>query len=91
MSLLFLYFSVWLFLGEYRYKLKSEQIEAGKSSLEIIKNCKEEAKRIDACNEFYTKIPHDFRYFQFKIFYISEYPLLIYTMYILGNFASIQT
>ncbi|XP_078336144.1 poly [ADP-ribose] polymerase 2-like isoform X3 [Crassostrea virginica] len=48
-------------IGEYRYKLKSEQIEAGKSSLEIIKNCKEEAKRIDACNEFYTKIPHDFR------------------------------
>ncbi|XP_022343274.1 poly [ADP-ribose] polymerase 2-like isoform X2 [Crassostrea virginica] len=45
-------------------KLTSEQIKAGYSALKTIDTCVEKGdfgrKLTDACNDFYTRIPHDF-------------------------------
>ncbi|XP_057184241.1 poly [ADP-ribose] polymerase 2 isoform X3 [Triplophysa rosa] len=45
-------------------KLTSEQIRAGYASLKKIEECLKKKGRnkqlLDACNEFYTRIPHDF-------------------------------
>ncbi|KAM5194152.1 poly [ADP-ribose] polymerase 2 isoform 2-T2 [Mantella aurantiaca] len=45
-------------------KLTVEQIHAGYSSLQRIENCIKQQKLgkhlLEACNEFYTRIPHDF-------------------------------
>ncbi|XP_066459830.1 poly [ADP-ribose] polymerase 2 [Eleutherodactylus coqui] len=45
-------------------KLTVEQIRAGYSSLQRIENCIKKQKfgreLVEACNEFYTRIPHDF-------------------------------
>ncbi|XP_056384554.1 poly [ADP-ribose] polymerase 2 isoform X3 [Hyla sarda] len=45
-------------------KLTMEQIHAGYSSLQRIENCIKKLKfgkeLLEACNEFYTRIPHDF-------------------------------
>ncbi|XP_072271306.1 poly [ADP-ribose] polymerase 2 isoform X1 [Pyxicephalus adspersus] len=45
-------------------KLTVEQIRAGYSSLQCIENCIKQQKfgkhLLEACNEFYTRIPHDF-------------------------------
>ncbi|KAK7163385.1 hypothetical protein R3I93_007439 [Phoxinus phoxinus] len=45
-------------------KLTTEQIRAGYASLKIIEEClkrkKSNKELLDACNQFYTRIPHDF-------------------------------
>ncbi|XP_077088643.1 poly [ADP-ribose] polymerase 2 isoform X2 [Siphateles boraxobius] len=45
-------------------KLTTEQIRAGFASLKIIEECLKKKKSnkelLDACNQFYTRIPHDF-------------------------------
>lgn len=45
-------------------KLTSEQIRAGYASLKKIEECLKKKGRnkqlLEACNEFYTRIPHDF-------------------------------
>ncbi|CAM4590044.1 unnamed protein product [Leuciscus chuanchicus] len=45
-------------------KLTTEQIRAGYASLKIIEECLKRKKGskelLDACNQFYTRIPHDF-------------------------------
>lgn len=53
-------FSFFLIAG----KLTSEQIHAGYSALKKIEDClkKKGSSRdlLEACNQFYTRIPHDF-------------------------------
>lgn len=45
-------------------KLTAEQIRAGYCSLQKVEACLQEGSAgqalLDACNEFYTRIPHDF-------------------------------
>ncbi len=47
-------------------KLTSQQIKAGYSALKIIAECVENNKwgsrHTEACNDFYTRIPHYFGY-----------------------------
>lgn len=61
---LLLHICEWVMMSVHAGKLTSEQIRAGYMALKKIEDCLKKKGRnhelLEACNQFYTRIPHDF-------------------------------